>query len=344
MAMTITIKDVANRAGVSLSTVSLVLNNKKNVSEKTRLCVLETIKQLNFHPSRMARGLASRKSGNIGFILTEDHFSRAEPFYTKVFLGTEFEARKHHYYVLLTTIGKDFRKDHDIPRFLLERNVDGIILAGWVPYGLIETVREKKIPFVFVDFVPKSGSFYAVLIDNVDGAYLAVHHLIEKGHRRIAFIAGDMEHPSLKERFAGYKKALENAHIPFDPFLVSADEPYTAIQNGYNASCRLLSENISFSAIFAGNDAIAQGCLRCLREKQIAVPEAVAIVGFDDIESDIEIEPHLTSVRVEKEELGAVATRRLIEMIDKGRMIYGKTLLPVELIPRRSTESNSKFP
>ena len=335
--MTPTIKDVAAKAGVSLSTVSLVLNNKKNVSERTRLIVLQAIKALNFHPRRIARGLASKKTGNIGFILTEDHFSRHEPFYTKIFLGTEMEARKYHYNILLTTVSKTFRKDQDIPRFLLENNVDGVIMAGWVPQSLVEIVRGKKLPFVMVDYFPKSGPASAVLIDNLDGAMQAVNHLIQKHHRNIAFIGGDMEHPSLIDRFEGYKKALQNAGLSFNPDLVVTDESYTAVENGYNAMCRLLSRGVAFSAVFSGNDALAHGCLRCLREHGLSTPDHVAVVGFDDIESDMIVEPHLTTVRVEKEELGAVAMRRLAEVIEKGENGFQKTFLPVQLIVRRST-------
>jgi LacI family transcriptional regulator len=335
--MAITIKDVAVKAGVSLSTVSLVLNNKKNVSEETRLKIMRAMEELDYHPRRVARGLASKRTGNIGFILTEDHFSRAEPFYTKIFLGSNLESTKLHYYVLLTTVPKSFRKDRDIPRFLLERNVDGIILAGSIPAPLIAYVQDQNLPVVFIDYLPKSGPCSAVLIDNFDGAYQAVSHLVRKGHRDIAFMAGDLEHPSLNERFEGYKRALSDAHIPLNTSLVLTNEPYTAFDDGYNATGRLLSTGTSFTAVFAGNDAMAQGCLRRLRENKIQVPDDVAIMGFDDVETDLQIEPHISSVHVEKEELGTVAVRHLVEMIKNGTLNHSKTVLPVRLVLRRST-------
>ena len=339
--MTVTIKDVALKASVSLSTVSLVLNKKKNVTEETRLKVQRAINTLNYYPRRIARGLASKTSGNIGLILTEDHFSRAEPFYTKVFLGTEFEARKYHYYVLLTTVDKVFRKDQHIPRFLLEKNVDGVILAGTIPSGLIDYIRSTSLPFVMVDYLPKSGQVSAVLIDNFDGAYQAVTHLIQLGHRRIAFVGGDMAHPSLQARYEGYHKAQSDADIPINDALIAMEETDTSIQDGYAAMTKLIQRNEPFSALFAGNDAMAHGCLRCLGEHGIHVPGKVAIVGFDDIESDVLIEPHLTTVRVDKVELGAFAVRRLVEMIEKGSIIPGKTLIPTELVIRRSTDDNA---
>jgi len=340
--MGVTIKDVAARAGVSLSTVSLVLNNKDHVSDEMRQKIMQAIKELDFHPRRIARGLASKTTGNIGFVLTDNHFSRAEPFYTKVFLGTEFEARNHHYYVLLTTVEENFRKDKYIPRFLLEKNVDGVILAGKIPAGLIDYIRETGLPYVLVDNLPKTGPVSAVLIDNIDGAFQAVSHLIELGHKHIAFVGGDMDHPSLSDRYEGYKKALEHFNIPLEKEIVVLDEKYTGIEDGYNAICKLMKRKANFTAIFAGNDAMAQGCMRCLRERKIDVPGQIALVGFDDIESDVQIEPNLTSVRVDKIELGAVAIRRLVEMIQAGHFIQGKTILPVELVIRRSTDISTQ--
>jgi LacI family transcriptional regulator len=115
-----TIRDVAKKAGLSLSTVSLVLNKKGYVSEPTKQKVLGIIKELDYHPQPSARGLASNLSGNIGFILTDEHFSQSEPFYTRIFLGSELEARKHNYYILLTTVGKTIKQSEGIPRFLFD--------------------------------------------------------------------------------------------------------------------------------------------------------------------------------------------------------------------------------
>ena len=126
--------------------------------------------ELNYHPQRSARGLATKRSGNIGFVLTDDHFSRSEPFYTKVFLGTEFEARKHDYCVLLTTVKKTFRVQDSITRFLLEKNVDGVILAGRVSDKLIDFVQRAEFPLVLIDYYSGKGRYSKVLIDNSEGA------------------------------------------------------------------------------------------------------------------------------------------------------------------------------
>lgn len=334
--MAATIKDVAKRAGVSQSTVSLVINNKSNISDETRRKVLKAIEELNYHPRHSARGLAFQRSGNIGFILTEDHFSRAEPFYTRVFLGTEFEARNHEYYILLTTVSADLRTSERVPRFLLEHNVDGVILAGRVPDSLVGYLRQLRLPVVFVDYYPRGGRFSAVLVDNIEGARQAVTHLLSDGHREVAFIAGDLSHPSIFERYEGYKRALHEHDMPVEPSLTVTDEPYPGYNNGYQAIARLASSGKIPSAIFACNDAMAIGAMRWLKENGYRIPEDVAIAGFDDIDEDMHVVPHLTSVRVAKEEMGAVALRRLVEMISAKKEIAGKVLLPVELVVRQS--------
>jgi LacI family transcriptional regulator len=331
-----TIKDVAKKAGVSLSTVSLVLNHKKNVSEETVKKVQQAIDELDYHPRRSAQGLASKKSGNIGFILTTDHFSNAEPFYTKIFLGSEFEARKHNYYIILTTVEQKFNKK-SIPRLLLERNVDGVILAGKVPDGLIHYIQQIDLPIIFIDYFPANGNYPAVLIDNIAGAKQAVKHLIKKGHRQISFVGGDISHPSIQERYLGYKQALEEAKIPFNEHLVILDEDYPGDKNGYSALCKLRKRKVSFTAIFAANDAMAFGCMRCMKEKGIKVPDQIALVGFDDVDVSWQMEPQLTTIRVNKEEIGAIAVKNMVDLILSNKKSLGKILVPVELVIRSST-------
>ena len=131
--MSPTIKDVAQKAGVSIATVSLVINGNARITPETKKKVLKAIKELDYHPSRSARGLVSNSTNNIGFILTDDHFLKTEPFYTRIFLGTEFAARHKEYYILLTTIDSNFKEQDPLPRFILERSVDGVIIAGKVP-------------------------------------------------------------------------------------------------------------------------------------------------------------------------------------------------------------------
>ena len=159
-----TIKDVAKKANVSTATVSLVIQGHERISEPTRKKVRKAIRDLEYYPSRSARDLVSRKTGNIGFVLTEDHFLKTEPFYTQIFLGTEFEARQHPYYVLLATISTEFTKNDVLPRFINEQSVDGLIIAGKVSAAFLDKIERYSLPIVFIDYYPERGDYPAVLI------------------------------------------------------------------------------------------------------------------------------------------------------------------------------------
>jgi len=332
-----TIKDVAKKAGLSLSTVSLAINRSGYVSEETRAKVLRVVKELNYHPSRAARGLASRTSGNIGFIISEDHFSSAEPFYTKIFLGTEFEARKHNFYILLTTVENSYAKERAVPRFLLERNVDGVIIAGKIDSRLVEYIERLGLPIVLVDYRLPHGRVSTVMIDNRKGAHLAMEHLLGLGHRRIGFAGGDITHPSIAERYQAYQEALEEHDVPFDQRLVSTGEPDTRLEDGCRALQKIFTGGGEPTAIFAANDAMAIGCMQCAKQRGLMIPGDLAIAGFDDIESALHVEPCLTTVRVFKEEMGAVAVQRLVEAVKSTSRPIVNTYVPVELIVREST-------
>ena len=333
----LTIRDVAKKASLSVSTVSLVLNNKPNVSEQTRRRVQQVIAELGYHPRRSARGLASKASGNIGFILTEDHFSQAEPFYTKIFLGTEFEARNHNFYVLLTTVGRTLRESKEVPRFFLEQNVDGVIVAGKISTSWIEYIRDWNLPVILIDYDLPHHNVSSVVIDNRRGASAVVEHLLKRGHTKIGFIGGDIQHPSIAERYTAYREALASHGIEVTDSWISIDQPDTRLSDGYQAARKVFfNNNDRPTAVFAANDAMAIGCMQYLKETGMRIPNDEALVGFDNIEASIHVEPRLTTVNVPKEEMGSLAVRRLVEMIKEKNAVVTKTLVPVELVVRES--------
>lgn len=337
-----TIRDVAEKAGTSLSTVSLVINNKENVSEETRRRVNEIISELGYHPQRSARGLASRSSGNIGFILTDDHFSVAEPFYTRIFLGAEFEARKHNYYILLTTVSQTIKATKELPRFFLEHNVDGVIIAGKISASWIDYVRERNLPVLLIDFDLPKHRISTVTMDNSGGAQMVVEHLLKLGHSKIGFIGGDLKHPSIAERYRTYRGTLEGLGVEILSSWVSINELDTRIENGYRAAKQILTAvGARPSAIFAANDAMALGCIKYCREVGISIPGSLAVVGFDNVESGLHVEPRLTTVNVHREEMGGIAVRRLVEMIRDGSNVVNRTTTPVELVIRESCGGKS---
>lgn len=335
--MTPTIKDVAKKANVSIATVSLVIHDHKRISKETRTRVNKAIRDLNYHPFRSARGLVSRKTGNIVFIVTEDHFLRSEPFYTRIFLGTEFEARENEYYILLTTISSNFRKGDRLPRCVLERNVDGVIIAGKVPEDIIDCLENYEPPIAFVDYYPPAENFPVVLIDNFSGGMQAVQHLVGLGHRNIGFIGGDIQHPSIRDRFQGYRLALENAHIPFNAHMSITDESYPARENGYNAAKKLLNANKNITAIFSCNDAMAIGVIQYLKETGLRIPEDISVIGFDDVEAALSLDPTLSTIRVPKIEMGIEVMRLMADILNNKVKSPKKVLVPVELVTRAST-------
>jgi len=334
-----TIKDVAREVNVSIATVSLVINNHGRISQDTRKKVLKAIRKLNYHPSRSARGLVSRKTGNIGFILTEDHFLRTEPFYTKIFLGTEFEARTKDYYVLLATVNSSFSNVDSLPRFILERNFDGIIIAGKVPNSLIASILIYKKPTVFVDFSPDNGDYPNILTDNLKGGQLATEHLIEYGHKNIAFVGGEISHSSITDRLQGYKLALEGAKINIDESLIITNDEYLSRQNGCASAELLINRRKDVTAIFAANDATAIGVMQCLKNKGIEIPDRISVIGFDDVEADLFIDPPLTTIRVPKLDMGTEAIQLILGIINNKNIKTKKILMPVELIVRKSTKN-----
>lgn len=311
-----TIHDVAADAEVSISTVSLVMNGKNNVSPATRARVQEAAERLGYVPRKAARQLASQKTGNVGLILLESHFTRSEPFYTRIFLGTEFEARHQQRYVLLATVPASYEPGVHTPRFLKEHNVDGVLVAGKTPTALLDELERDDLPTVLIDY--ERDPFASVCIDNRGGTRAATSYLTERGHRHIAFLGADIEHPSLAERLDGYRLALAEAGLPFDETLILLDAEHGPRRaTGRRLASSLLALEPRPTAAFCVNDAIALGLLDAVREAGLSVPDDLAIVGFDDVDGAATSVPPLTTVRVFKEQLGELALRHLGDLIDQ---------------------------
>ncbi len=314
-----TIKDIAKLAGVSVSTVSLVISNRGYVSAKTRRKVERIIAKYDYHPRQTARNLVSGQTGNIGFIIADFHLSGNEFFYSRVLLGAELEARKKDYYILVTTVGDSFEPSKDTPRFLKGRDVDGVIIAGSVPEELVDYIHPLNIPYVLVDYKHPAIDSHLVQIENHDGAYQAVEHLLHNGYRRIAFVGGSRRHASIQERFRGYQSALHQAGLSEVAqnetlhFLVTEETTGLIGARGINA---LLDQAVQFDAVVCANDTTALGCLNALQERGLNVPGDIAVIGFDDIRYAVETKPTLTTVHVPKLEMGVQAVRLIFECLE----------------------------
>jgi LacI family transcriptional regulator len=247
------------------------------------------------------------------------------------------EARNHNFYILLTTVDTLSKKELAIPRFLLERNVDGVIIAGKMDTKLVDYVERLDIPLILVDFRIPGRRVSTVMIDNRKGVRLAIEHLAERGHTRIAFVGGDPGHPSISERFQGYRETLEELRLPFDANLVVTSEVALRVEDGFHALRTIFEREGKPTAVFAANDAMAIGCIQYAKHAGLQIPRDLAVVGFDDVESTLHVDPRLTTVRVFKEEMGALAVRRLVEAVKSKSRNIVDTYVPVELIVREST-------
>lgn len=303
-----TISDVAEAANVSISTVSLVMNGKGPVSDETRARVSEAANRLGYVPSRTAQGLVRRTTGNVGFVLREDHFTRAEPFYTRIFLGSEFEARHAGVYVLLATVPRLYRARLDTPRFLRERAVDGVVVAGRVPGAFLDELAATRLPAVLVDFADRAWP--GLGIDNAEGGRMAAHHLLDRGRTRLAFVGADPEHPSIAERLNGFEQGAGRPVLR-----LTSDEQPTRATGRHLGRTLFADADERPDGVFCANDALALGVLDAAHEAGIAVPEALSIVGFDDVEGAAESSPPLTTLRVFKEQLGELALRHLCDLM-----------------------------
>ncbi len=329
--MPATIKDVAARVGVSVSTVSRVLNDKPGVSAETRRRVLEAVKELQYAPDVAARGLATARMQNIGFVIYRRPPHLSADFSTRIMQGVEEELTRHGYHVILVAL-KPTASLFNL-KIVRESRVDGLILIGprFPPRSILE-LKSAGLPTVLVDNTLNETKIDSILCDNRDGAYEAAKHLIEHGHSRIVFLRGPAEWVSNRERCAGYQQAMSEAGL--EPRIIPM--PDTTIDTGYEALAQALETYPDLTAICAVNDATAIGAIRALKETGRQVPNDVSITGFDDVSWATLNEPPLTTVHIYLEEIGRFAARRLVDLIEGGSQVPMRISLATKLVIRQS--------
>lgn len=325
-----TIKDVAKLAGVSLSTASYALNGSNKVSEKTKEKVLEAAKKLNYVPNNLAQNLKKSKTDLIALIVHEIN----GPFYDRLVKGIQDVAYMFGYNLLIFC-ESGYGRASSIS-FLKEKIVDGaIIMTPIITDSDIIEISNEDFPIVLLDRKLDGLDLCSVLIDNEKGAFEAVKHLVDLGHKKIGFISGVKESYDNICRFQGYVKAIENFELELNEnFVLNGD--FTE-QSGYEAIKNFMENSDDVpTAFFAANDEMAIGAIRALKEKGLEVPKDISIVGFDDILAASYIEPKLTTIRRPMYELGSFSAHMLFNLIK--RNIKGSNItLDVELVIRDST-------
>lgn len=330
----VSIRDVAALAGVSYQTVSKVLNGKGSVGPETRSRILQCAVQLGYSPNALARTLVTNRAFTIGIVASD----LSDYVLAQFVVGAEREARRRGHATVIGTVDREGSDGELHLHRLIEHRVDGILLAApqMEENPRVGEILRGKVPAVSIHHVP-GGGISTVGSDHSQTGFLATHHLVGLGHRRIGTITGPKNRRVTQSRLQGYRRALAAKDIPFDLALV--EEGGLAAEDGYDATCRLLARAPDTTAIFVHTDIMAVGVLSALHDLRRRVPEDCAVVGCDDVPFAAHLIPPLTTVRVPFYETGETATRLLLDIIANQPADPQRILLPVTLIVRSSCGS-----
>jgi len=330
--MHVTLRDVAREAGVSIKTVSRVVNSQPDVAAETQRRVQETVERLGYRPNRVAQGLVTSRTQTIGLILADI----TNPYFAEVALSIQERMRAHDYNMFLYNSRDDPQEEMHGLHSLAMQGVDGIILF---PTNQSDSNLEQFVPsyraLVLVDYVYEQGGASSVLVNLYRGACVAVEHLIGQGHRVIGMMSEPIVSPKRGRRLRAYRATMTAHGLAAEPEQV-AYVPAT-IEGGYAGALGLLQQAPEITAIVAQNDLMAIGAISACRRLGRSVPKDCAVLGFDDIAMAAVMTPALTTVRIDRRVLGRMAVDRLLDMIHCPMQEWPPLHLDAELIVREST-------
>ncbi|OPA76804.1 LacI family transcriptional regulator [Paenibacillus selenitireducens] len=326
--MKVSIFDVARKSGLSVVTVSRVLNNSPSVREKNRQRVLNAMKELDYHPNAAARSLARGKTRIVGLIAT----TLQDSFLDEVMREITTALESHGYFLALSVSADKQDKNHYL---IQEERVDGLILLSPIHEAeYVYELNKRNLPFVLVDNQTNIPSTSSVIVENDKGGYDATKYLLELGHTKIAHIRGPHLFRSANEREKGFLRALREAGL--EPFAVEQGE--FSINEGYRIARKWLDEDRLPTAIFAGDDYLATGVINALLEAGIRVPEQVSVIGYDDQFLAQELRPLLTTVRQPAQQIAHHTVDIILKLIQGTLQDSVTVKLRPELIIRDSTQ------
>jgi len=335
-----TLKDIAQKLNISVSTVSKALKDYDDVSQATRSAVEKMVEKMNYIPNSVAVNLRTQRTKTIGVIIP----TIVHQFFSKVIDGIMEEAEKHGYFVITVLSNEKLESEKKQLNLLQQKRVDGILLSlsnETYRYEHIETIIQNKTPIVMFDKISKVVNCSKVVINDQLAAYNAVKYLIDKGYRRIAHFRGPLIPQISIDRFLGYKRALLDNGIAFDSSLVYICDNNDDFNDGYSNALKLLEDHNDVDAIFAITDVVAAGLIKCLIERGIKIPENISVFGFSDWFMSSVITPTLSTIEQPGFEMGRKATEILIKEIENEKnnisYSYQNIVLPTKLIIRQST-------
>ena len=325
-------RDVARLAGVSIQTVSAVVNNKPDITLETRTRVLAAIKQLDYRPYSVARSLRTRQTRTIALVVS----NIASVAIAAIASAAEAHAHSFGYSLILYNTHNDVERETDYFNAAVQKWVDGVVfIPAKGQLGRLDILQAAGIPSVAIDRIPDNYRGPAVMLDNIKAGRLAGDHLMDLGHRHVAHIGGPMEIRLARERFAGFQQAL--AARGLRPDSCAVQEGIFKCEHGYTAMQRLLAHQPRPTAVFAANDLIAIGAMHAVDEAGWRVPQDISIVGVDDIQVAAFQTPPLTTVRQPFTELATLGVQLLLDILAGKELAQTQIVIEPTLIVRRST-------
>lgn len=329
--MVATIKDVAKKAGVSISTVSRVVNSSKPVSEEVKKRVLEAIEELGYKPNEIARTLVTKKSYLIGVIVTD----LGDSYIAEIVRGIEEVGKMYNYDILLCSTFGDREAELRYMQILTTKQVEGIImLSSGINKDIEKYTDGSDIPFVYLNRYYYDDRYHTIMIDNYSASMDMTDYLIDSGHRNIVYISNSKDENSLEKlKIDGYKESMKNHGLNHSIFFTEG----IGMDSGYEVARRVMESGKEIEAIFCGYDEIAIGVLGYLYDNGFKVPEDLSVTGFGDTGMASIYRPKITTVKVPYYDIGAVSIRRVIKELSGEKVDGDRIVLPYEIEERESS-------
>lgn len=324
------IKDVAQAAGVSTATVSRVLSDGEHVRPEVRQRVLKAVEELAYRPNRLARGLRAQQTKTLGLIVSDIR----NPFFTSISRAVEDTAYKQGYGLFLCNTDEDPEKEAIYLNLMSDENVAGVIFSPTRQTAANFTTSLLPFPAVIVDRAVGNADIDAVLLDNVDSAFRLTHHLLEQGYRHIAALCGNMSTTG-RERYTGYARALSDAGLPVLDEYVKFVSPRA--EAGYDATLKLIDLTQPPDALLTTNSLLAAGALQAIRERNLLIPNDLALVTFDETTWASLVQPAITLIAQPTHEIGLIATELLLQRIADPDRPIRQVILKGKLLVRGSS-------